>query len=282
MQNRTVIVTGANSGIGWHATRALTGLGANMVMVCRSKEKGEKARAELLKEHPQGQADLVLGDISEFDSVCQLAGKLLSKYPEIHVLVNNAGIYTPYFRRTKDGIESTLATNHFGPFLLTALLTPRLIESGPSRIVNVASEAHRVGEIDLDRHFEEDYFRSFKAYGTSKLMNILHAKALAPRLEAKGVSVFSLHPGAVATNFGQQNKGWFRFLFSLGHPFFLTAEQGAQTTIYLASQEGIEAQTGQYFAKSRPKTPTKTARNQELAEQLYRYSEELSGAPAVV
>ena len=280
LAGRTCLVTGATSGIGLETAIGLVRLGGRVLVVGRSKARGEAALQRIRAETGSDSAELLLADLSSLAEVRRLADAVLAAAPALHVLVNNAGVVNLRRSTTADGFETMFAVNHLAHFLLTLLLLDRLRESAPARIVHVASDAHRFGVLDLDDLQSERRYGAMRSYGRSKFANILFSDELARRLEGSGVTSNSLHPGAVATRLGQ-NNGWLGHLATgLLRPFFLTAEQGARTTLYVATEPGLEGVTGRYFAKQREATPSAAARDPALARQLWDRSLALCGLEA--
>jgi NAD(P)-dependent dehydrogenase (short-subunit alcohol dehydrogenase family) len=276
MQGKTVIVTGANSGIGYVTARELAKMGARVMMVCRSQSKGEAARQRIMQEAPDApQSELVLADFASLASVRRAATELLERCPRIDVLVNNAGLFVSEPLTSADGYELTFAVNHLAPFLLTNLLLERIIASAPARIVNVSSYAHVTGNVKIPQIASPQRGNIAQAYGDSKLCNILFTNELARRLQGTGVTANSLHPGAVATNFAADARGAFAFFFRLARPFMLTPEQGAATSIYLASSPEVEGMSGLYFVRKKPAKTSARAQDEALARKLWEFSEQL-------
>lgn len=276
MQGKTVIVTGANSGIGYVTARELAKMGARVMMVCRSQSKGEAARQQIMKEAPNAPPpELVLADFASLASVRRAASELLDRCPRIDVLVNNAGLFVSEPLASADGYELTFAVNHLAPFLLTNLLLERIIASAPARIVNVSSYAHVAGNVKIPQIASPQRGNISQAYGDSKLCNILFTNELARRLQGTGVTANSLHPGAVATNFAADARGAFAFFFRLIRPFMLTPEQGAATSIYLASSPEVEGVSGLYFVRKKPAKTSARAQDAALARKLWEFSEQL-------
>lgn len=280
MRGKTVVVTGANSGIGLATAEALAGQGARVWMACRNPKKAEAARDHIRAQHPEAELELVGLDLARFASVREAAARILEGTERIDVLVNNAGLYLPERQTTEDGLEATVQINHFGPFLLTSLLAPRLVHSAPARVVSVASAAHRGGRLDFDDLQSERHYRAFQVYGTSKLMNIMHVRALARRLDPKKVTANALHPGVVATGFAQDEPSLLGKLVQNFGFLLRNSGDGAKTSLHLATHpEGGET-TGGYFANAKPKRPRRAALDDALGERLWEVSERLSGAPA--
>jgi NAD(P)-dependent dehydrogenase (short-subunit alcohol dehydrogenase family) len=218
-------------------------------------------------------------DLGSLSSVREGAGEILELRGRIDVLVNNAGIVLSDRSETPDGIESTFAVNHLGPFLLTRLLQDRLIASAPSRIVNVASTAHKSARtgLDFDDLQSSNGYKLSKVYARSKLANIYFTSELANRLQGTGVTANSLHPGTVATGWGRDGDthGLLTFGIRVSSPFFKTPEKGALTSVYLASSPDVEGVTGKYFVKCREARPSKLATDAAAAQRLWQVSEEL-------
>jgi NAD(P)-dependent dehydrogenase (short-subunit alcohol dehydrogenase family) len=289
MEGRTVVITGANSGVGKATALALAGAGAHTVITARHEERGRQAVADIRRATGSDRVDLVVFDLGDLASVRRGADELLGRCPRIDVLVNNAGLVQSVRSETVDGFEATFGINHLGPFLLTRLLTERLVRSAPARVVNVASTAHQAARhgLDFDDLQTTRHYRGMQAYGRSKLANILFTTELARRLSGTGVTANCLHPGTVATGFARDDdaKGFLAFGVKLIKPFILTPEQGARTSVYLASSPDVADVTGQYFVKCRVRTPSPAAQDQAAALLLWSVSEELvdragSGSPA--
>jgi NAD(P)-dependent dehydrogenase (short-subunit alcohol dehydrogenase family) len=276
MHGKTVLITGANQGIGKASALALGKMGAKLILVCRNPEKGREAVAELRREGVRD-LELVIGDVSSQAEIRRIAADVKAKHDRLDVLLNNAGVLVTSRRTTVDGIEETFAVNHLGYFLLTTLLLDLLEKSAPARIVNVSSEAHRTAKMRWDDlQFEQSGYSQFGAYGQSKLCNILFTRELARRLEGKGVTVNALHPGVVASGFGQTDGGFMRFLIRLAHPFMIGPEKGARTQVWLASSPDVEGITGKYFDKCAEKEPNRAAKDDAGAKKLWAISEELA------
>lgn len=274
MAGKTVLITGANSGIGKITAAALAGMGASVVLACRREEAAREAMEEIRLEHPDAQLEFLQLDLASLKKVRAAANEFLARHKTLDVLINNAGLANVRRQTSVDGFELTFATNHLGPFLLTSLLLPA-VRAVEGRIINVASGVHRIGKIHWqDLHFHSGYF-VISAYAQSKLANILFTRELARREEANGVTVNCLHPGAVATNIWPEAK-WHEKLFSKALKLFLISpEQGARTGIWLASNAIGGNVTGGYFEKCSEKTPSKAARDDQAAEKLWQISEEL-------
>jgi NAD(P)-dependent dehydrogenase (short-subunit alcohol dehydrogenase family) len=281
MEGKTVIITGGNSGIGKAAATALAAAGARVVITARSEQRGRAALADIAAASGSDSVELSVFDLGDLSSVRAGAADLLERCPRIDVLCNNAGLILSERSLSTDGHEATFAINHLGPFLLTDLLLGRLIDSAPSRIVNVASTAHNFarGGLDFDDLMAERSYKSMQVYGRSKLANILFTTELAKRLAGTGVTANSLHPGSVNTGYARDGDttGFMAWGVKVyGHlPISLTPEKGARTSVYLCSSPDVEGVTGKYFVKCKEKTPSATARDADAAARLWAVSEEL-------
>lgn len=276
MADKICIVTGASSGIGKWAALGLAKLGATIVMVSKSRERGESARDEILeKTRNKAPVDLMFADLSSQRSIRQLAENFKKRYPRLDVLVNNAGgVFSPR-RQTEDGIEYTFALNHLAYFLLTELVLDVLKASAPSRIVNVASDAHTAGHIDFDLEGRRRYW-AYRAYSQSKLANVLFTYELARGLEGTGVTVNAVHPGVVRTNFGSTASVPFRILVKIAGPFMRSPEKGAETVVYLATSNDVNGVTGRYFFDKKERRSSKESYDLEVAKRLWETSEKLT------
>lgn len=282
MNGKRVIVTGANSGIGKIAARELAQMGASVVMVCRSEQRGKAALDEIKAAVPAAEIELMLCDLSSQASIREFAGAFQSKYDRLDVLLNNAGAMFTERKESVDGIELTFALNHLGYYLLTLELIDLLKASGPARIVNVSSDAHR----NAKQFAFEDYQRTnsysrmgFQEYSESKLANILFTKELARRLEGSDITVNALHPGFVRTQFASNNGMMAKVgMAVLGRLFAVSPEKGAETSVYLASSAEVDGITGNYYADSKESKPNQAARDEENQRRLWELSTALTGA----
>ncbi len=277
MKDKTCIITGGTSGIGESAALALAEEGAEIAIVCRSKERGEATRARIEDHVGRTCVKLFFADFENLSDVRRVAGELADKLDRIDVLLNNAGVTMLSREETGDGHETTFAVNHLAPFLLTTLLVPKILEVPGARIVNVASDAHKFAHFDLDDLQSEKRFSSMRVYGGSKLANILFTNELTLRLAHRDVRIWSLHPGAVSTRLGLNNGFIAKLIIPALSLFFKTPEQGAATSVYLCSQAEIDAPNGTYFANEKPAKTTKLARDTAAAKRLWAESEKLVG-----
>lgn len=272
---KTAIVTGANSGMGKATAATLSDMGIRVIMLCRDSLRGKEALKEL-KRVPGRELELMICDLADFDSVRRFSKEFHEKYNSLEILVNNAGFISLKREVTKDGFERQFGVNHLGHFLLTLLLID-LMGSG-SRIVNVSSGAHKVGNIHFDDINLEQNYNVIKAYAQSKLANVLFTRELAKRLWDYRISVNCCHPGAVTTNIGiDRNTGFGKFAHKFLGPFFLNPDQGARTAIYLATSDEVRGKTGKYYYKCRPAVASDNGRSGLKALKLFELSEVLTG-----
>lgn len=280
----TVLITGANSGIGKAAATELARRGAHVVLTARDRRRGEVARDEVRAKSGNPKVDLLLADFTSLDEVRRLAAEASERLPRLDVLINNAGLMLSERTTTRDGYETVFQVNHLAPFLLTSLLFPKLAASSPARIVTVASNAHkRGGPLDFDDLHASRSYAGFAVYGRSKLANILFTRELARRIEGSGVTANCLHPGVVATGFAADGdtSGVFAALMKVARPFMLTPEKGAETIVYLATSPEVASVSGRYFSRCREVTPNALARDDAAARRLWEVSVALTGAPAL-
>ena len=269
MKGKVVVLTGGTSGIGQVAAEAIAGMGARLILVARDRARGEAALQRLRTQSPGTAHAAFYADLSRLAQMKQVAGEIAAAEPRIDVLINNAGaLFTPR-QVTEDGLELTFATNHVSYFVLTHFLRERLIAAAPARVINTASDAHRNARIDFDDLQSEKGYRGFSVYSRSKLANILFSRELARRLEGTGVTANSLHPGFVATRFGDNNGGLSASVIGFLKKFAITPEKGAETIIYLATSDEPASITGQYFYKCRVATPSTRAQEDEAARRLW-------------
>lgn len=272
MNARVALVTGANTGIGRVTALELARRGMHVFVACRSPEKTRPVVAEIIAQTGNPKVELLQLDLADFASVRACAAEFLKRDLPLHLLINNGGLAGSH-GLTKSGFELAFGVNHMGHFLLTALLLDRLKRSAPARIVNVASRAHiRVKGIDFDAvRKRTKTTTAVHEYGVSKLANVLFSAELSRRLEGTGVTTYSLHPGVVATDVWRTIPWPFNRLIKL---FMISVEEGALTTLHCATSEAAALDTGLYYDKQKPTSPTKVAQDVDLAKRLWAYSEQ--------
>lgn len=283
MQGKICLITGANSGIGKATALGLAKLGATVVLVSRDRARGEQAQREIQAQSGNPHIDLLMADLSSQQSIRQLADEFKQRYSQLHVLINNAGIFQLRKRLTVDGLDMIFAVNQLAPFLLTNLLLDVIKASASARIINVSSSSHEANYLRLDDLQSEKHYRPMRAYGQSKLALVLFTYELARRLEGTGVTANCLHPGFVATNIAQRDLP--RIVRPLAKPAFLfgiSPEEGAKTSIYLASSPDVEGVTGKYFVKSIPRQSAPLTHDVALQKKLWQVCAVLTGLTAKV
>lgn len=274
MRGRTVLITGATSGIGRATALGLGKLGATVGVVARDAARGERTVAEI--RAAGGEAQLFVADLASLESVRGLAAEALQRFGRLHVLVNNAGAWNSRRTTTADGFETTIGVNHLAHFLLTRLLLDRLKASAPARVVNVSSGAQMMGRIDLEDLQLERRFGGQRAYAQSKLANLMFTYELARRLGSSGVTVNALHPGLVRTNFGRDNVSrGMAFVMRLMDGMMLSPEQGAVTSLYLASSPEVEGVTGRYFQRCKAVPSSRRSYDTAVQARLWTLSARL-------
>ncbi|HJZ48859.1 MAG TPA: SDR family oxidoreductase [Roseiflexaceae bacterium] len=282
LSGKICLVTGATAGIGEVTARRLAGMGAAVTIVGRNVERAA-ASAARIKAATGATVEFLLADLSSQADIRRLANEFLARHSRLDVLVNNAGAIFKRRLESVDGIEMTWALNHMSYFLLTNLLLGALQAAAPSCIVNVASDAHNGAQINFDDPQLKRGYSAWRAYGQSKLANILFTVELARRLDGTAVSANALHPGFVASNFGKNNGGLFAILIGLAQRVAaISPESGADTSIYLASSPEVAGVSGQYFETCRAVMPSAEAQDRTAAARLWQLSEALVGATATL
>lgn len=276
---KTVVITGANSGIGKAVAIALAKDGWHVAAISRDSEKGRKAVEEIKAESGDDTVDLVQGDLSSIAGTRALAQHLLDRYLKIDVLVNNAGVWMTERKLNSDGVEMTFMVNHVAPFMLCHLLFDRLKESAPARIVNVNSGLYEKGEADLDALPTGKNFGRFKTYMHSKLCNMYFTMDFAKRIDGSGVTINAMHPGVIRTNLGNPS-GPIGAMLNMAKRFLGPPEAGAKPVVRLVQDPALEHVSGKYFEIFNEKPLTRNARDPEVAHRLWRITSELSGCGA--
>jgi NAD(P)-dependent dehydrogenase (short-subunit alcohol dehydrogenase family) len=278
MHGKVVVITGATSGIGQIAAERLSGMGARLVLVARDRARGAAALSRLRERGPGLAHGAHYGDLSSVADTKRVAAEIVAAEPRIDVLINNAGALFNTRRVTADGLELTFATNHVAYAVLTHGLRERLLAGAPSRVINTASDAHRGATLAFDDLQAAQGYSGFKVYGRSKLCNILYTRELARRWAGTGVIANSLHPGFVATRFGDQSGGLFSYVVRAAKLFAaISPEKGAETLVYLASSPEVVTISGGYFYKCALAQPTREAQDDAAARRLWSETERLAG-----
>ncbi len=282
MKSKICLITGSTSGIGKATAASLAAKGAIIIITGRDAEKGEQVATEIKNRMTNHNIFFEYGDLSNLKSVVDLAYRLNKNYPKIDVLINNAGSFTEKRQYTKDGIEMQFGINHIAHFLLTHLIMPSLKKSEAARIINVSSNAHYRGTINFEDLYGEQKYIPFKIYAQSKLANVLFTYELARRLEEDNltnITTNALHPGEIKTQFVEKNgntlykAGW-----KLAKPFMQSIEQGAATSIYLASAKQMDGKTAEYWSKMKKAKSSKISYDEQVADRLWNVSRALCGS----
>jgi NAD(P)-dependent dehydrogenase (short-subunit alcohol dehydrogenase family) len=276
MNGKTVVATGATSGIGEAAVLELAGMGARIVVVARDQARAQSTMLKLEAKAPKLGHRLHLADLSSMAETRKVGAAIAAGEPHIDVLINNAGALFSERRVTPEGLELTFALNHMAYFVLTEALRDKLVASAPARIVSTSSTAHLGMSLDFADLQSAKRYGGLRVYGRSKLANILFTRELARRIAGTGVTANCLHPGVVATRFGDSSGGLASLLFPVLRPFFLSPEKGADTIVYLASSPEVGKTTGAYFAKRKIAEPSRAARDDAAAKRLWEASEALA------
>lgn len=277
MKNKTVVITGATSGLGKIAAEALAGMGASLILVGRNETRGGQTVAEIKSKTGNSNLTFLTANLSSMAEVKHLASEINTRVEKIDVLLNNAGAIFMNRQTTIDGYEMTLALNHLSPFLLTNLLMNKLIGAPAARIVTVSSMAHRFSNLDFNDLMSQTGYSAWRVYGTSKLANILFTYQLANNLKDTPVTANTLEPGFVKTNFGRSNGGIYKIMVSISMILAISPEQGAKTSIYLASSPEVEGVNGKFFSNCKPVRSSASSYNEETGRRLWDSSLKLTG-----
>ena len=277
MKGKTVVVTGGTSGIGQVAAEKLAAMGARIVLVARDRARGEMALARLRAAAAGADHAVHYGDLSSLAEMKRVAAAIAAAEPRVDVLINNAGAMFNSRHLTGDGLELTFATNHMAYFVLTEGLRERLLAAAPARIVSTASVAHRGARLDFGDLQASRWDGGLRVYGRSKLCNVLHTRELARRLAGSGVTANCLHPGFVASRFGDSSGGPFAYLVRFSKLFAISPERGAATIVHLASSPEVAGASGGYYVKCKPARSSRAAQNEDAARRLWDESARLAG-----
>ncbi|XP_047453258.1 retinol dehydrogenase 13-like [Mugil cephalus] len=281
LDGKTVLITGANTGIGKETAVDLARRGARVILACRDMDRANKAAEDVRKRSGNDNVIVKKLDLASLQSVRQLAQDVLASEERLDVLINNAGIMSCPQWKTEDGFEMQFGVNHLGHFLLTNCLLDLLKKSAPSRIVNVSSLAHERGQIYFDDINQEKQYNPWKSYSQSKLANVLFTRELANRLQGTRVTTYSLHPGVIRTELGRhfwpKIALWKRVIYTPLSFLIRSSAEGAQTTIYCAVEEKLENETGLYYSDCAPKTAAPQGLDDEAAKKLWDLSASMVG-----
>lgn len=269
------MITGANTGIGKETARKIADIGAHLVMVCRNLEKGEAARQEIIQKTKNQNVDLLICDLSSLKKVKQFSDEFLKKYSNLHILINNAGVFRMKRTVTEDGYEITFAVNYLAHFYLTKLLLPILKKSSPSRIVNLSSDIHKFFKIRLKDPLLEKRYSGQQAYSNSKTAMVLFTNKLVRELEGTGVSAFTVNPGHIKTQMTTEGLPKFYVAISNLRPNRRTLEQGAENSVYAAVSSDLEGVTGKFFTDCKETKTAKMTKIIENQDYLWELSERL-------
>jgi NAD(P)-dependent dehydrogenase (short-subunit alcohol dehydrogenase family) len=280
LDKKVTIITGATSGVGYHAARRFAAGGASLVLVCRNGEKAEDLRKELVQSYA-ADVEIVLADFSKLSDVRKAAEFILKKHQRIDVLINNAGLHRTTRILTEDGHETVFCVNHLASYLFTRLLLERMLGSAPARIIQVNSEGHRFGGLDLDDlTWARRHYRGLQGYGASKVAQLLTVWEFADLLEGTNLTINAMHPGAVKTNIGMDNGPlyrWFQRLFV--RPLLGKPNSSGESLFYLAAAPEMQNVSGKFFNHTVEETPMPHALDRELGKRVWQISEELTGLP---
>jgi NAD(P)-dependent dehydrogenase (short-subunit alcohol dehydrogenase family) len=274
MAAKTTVITGATSGIGEATAFELAQKEHALYLLVRNIQKGERLKQRLIDETGNKTIYVIRCDLTDLQSVHDAATELKEKLFNINVLINNAGGIFDNYEVSKDGFEMTFALNHLGHFLLTTSLMP-LLEKGHARIINLTSDAHKIGKPDFDHIENKEGYSGMKAYGRAKLFNIYFTKSIAEKYADKGITAYAVHPGVVNTGFGAGTSGFVKALLWLARPFMISAEKGAETPVYLATEPKMESKSGAYFTKKKVTKPSTLANDADARNRLWAISEKL-------
>ena len=278
MQDKICLITGANAGIGQQTALELAQLGATVVIVARDPQRGETARAAIAAATGNTRVDLLQADFAVPDSIRAMTAAFAARYDRLDVLVNNAGVYLTGREETAEGLERTFAVNHLGYFMTTLLLWDSLLAAPAARVINLSSDAHRQAKINFDDLQNKRKYAGFRAYGQSKLANVLFTYELDRRRGDAPVTVNAVHPGFVASNFGRNNRGLVGLAMTRIVPLFAkSVAEGAATSVYLASSPEVAGVSGRYFSDCRAVKSAPQSYDRAAAERLWAVSEELTG-----
>ena len=280
MQGKTVLITGADGDIGRNTTKGIAEKGAQIIMACIDLEQAKPVLDKIVKETNNNNIELMQLDLSSQSNIRNFAENFISKYPVLDVLINNAGIFSLKRFETEDGLERTIGINYFGPFLLTHLLLPIIQKSKQGRIINISSDSYKQAKFDLDDLQSKIKYKGMGAYPSSKLALILFAQELAEKLKTTNITVNAVHPGHVSTGIWNmwENPKWYQSLaLKILNMFLISPEEGAQTSIHLATSDEVQNITGKYFSKKKSIQVNSKYNTLGIQKKLWTLSKELTG-----
>jgi NAD(P)-dependent dehydrogenase (short-subunit alcohol dehydrogenase family) len=280
MQGKTVLITGADGDIGRNTTKGIAEKGAQIIMACIDLEQAKPVLDEIVKETNNDNIELMQLDLSSQSNINKFAKNFTEKYSCLDVLINNAGVFSLKRFETEDALERTIGINYFGHFLLTNLLLPVLKKADEARIINVSSDSYKQSKFDLNNLQTDIKYTGLKAYTASKLALILFTQELAEQLSDKNISVNALHPGHVSTelwNMWERPKWYQSLILRILNMFLISPEEGAQTSIHLATSDEVQNITGKYFSKKKPVKVNSKYNTLEIQKKLWTLSKELTG-----
>lgn len=272
LDGKTVVITGANTGIGKETAIDLAKRGARIIIACRDMEKGQAALKEVIETSANENVTCMKLDLSDSKSIREFAESINKGEDKLNILINNAGVMVCPYGKTADGFELQIGVNHMGHFLLTYLLLDLIKKSAPARIINVSSMAHTWGSINLEDINSEKSYDKRGAYSQSKLANVLFTRSLAKRLQGTGVTTYSLHPGVVQTDLWRHLSGPQQFVMKVVSPFTKSSTEGAQTTIFCAVEPALENESGGYYSDCALAKCSAPAQDEDLAQKLWELS----------
>ncbi|XP_029313991.1 retinol dehydrogenase 12, like [Cottoperca gobio] len=272
LNDKTVVITGANAGIGKETAIDLAKRGAKVIIACRDMERGQAAVTQVIESSGSENVICMKLDLADSKSIREFAEAINKGEPKLNILINNAGVMVCPYGKTEDGFEMQIGVNHFGHFLLTHLLIDLIKRSAPARIVTVSSMAHTWGSINLEDINSVKSYDKKAAYSQSKLANVLFTRSLAKKLEGTGVTTYSLHPGVVQTDLWRHLSGPQQVVMKMVSPFTKNSSQGAQTSIYCAVEPSLEKESGGYYSDCAPANCSAAGRDDELAQKLWELS----------
>jgi NAD(P)-dependent dehydrogenase (short-subunit alcohol dehydrogenase family) len=280
MQGKTVLITGADGDIGRNTTKGIAEKGAQIIMACIDLDQAKPVLEEIVNKTNNDNIELMQLDLSSQSNIHKFAENFTEKYNCLDVLINNAGVFSMKRFETEDGLEKTIGINYFGHYLLTSLLLPIIQKSKQGRIINISSDSYKQAKFDLDDLQSKIKYKGMGAYPSSKLALILFTQELAKRLKDSNITVNTVHPGHVSTGIWNmwENPKWYQSLtIKILNMFFISPDEGAQTSIHLATSDEVQNITGKYFSKKKPVNVKSKYNTMDIQRKLWALSKELTG-----